>query len=390
MPKSLFANTSRRDWRDVPQSERWEKPWEEPENWHRLLDAFDWDGWNGTEIASFARVRALLDETYANLLAAVRETVWNRRQNEGTLFELLTCRMLKALGFKVQWEPRLANDKTPDFLVTGPGRPFYVEAFNAGGPGDFEMARNERQARDQLAKLACMEPLKSASFGLIVTWKGTLKRSWGRKTLRRLVIPPLTELVAQCRGLADRNHRDWPTRTVRDGDWSVELKLHPDPERGVDFLSEAKFLTAVRKAEEDLLAKASKYAKLEHPLLLVMALRSMDFASVEGMRRELAWGGLQAAMSPGDAPTEVFHSGGGMLATRASCILCTGINPWQLGRSTAEFWHNANSEEWQATPSGLGRLPGYRLIPSASGQRQGRRQHGEPLPALLGLPVRKR
>ena len=51
---------------------------------------------------------------------------------------------------------------------------------------------------------------------------------------------------------------------MRDGDWSVELNLHPDPERGVGFLSEAKFLTAGRKAEEDLLVKASKYAKLKY------------------------------------------------------------------------------------------------------------------------------
>ena len=49
-----------------------------------------------------------------------------------------------------------------------------------------------------------------------------------------------------------------------DGDWSVELNLHPDPERGVGFLSEAKFLTVGRKAEEDLLVKASKYAKLKY------------------------------------------------------------------------------------------------------------------------------
>ena len=391
-PARLFADRERRAWREVPPAERQDNTWNEPENWHRMLDGFDHDGIDmfGRHGLSLARLRAVLDETFAELPDPVREAVWHRRQNEGTLFELLICRLLKALGFAVQWEPTLNDGRTPDFLVTGPGRPFYVEAFNAGA-GDFEMNRDEHGALDLFQTLGDMEPLKSAPFGMTVMQSGTLTRTWGVKTLRRLVVPALMELVSECRALAHADPDAWPTRIVRDGDWKLELHLYPkespDEPFHVSFVSEAKFLATGRKAEQDMQKKASKYKALEYPLLLAIALRSHDLSSNPTMRRELAWGGRQVIMHPGDGSSELSHGSGGMLDTCASCLMCTHINLWNLGQAIAEFYHNPNGEGWEDEnniPEGLLRLPHYLLTPAVNGQR-GYGREGNSLTGLLGL-----
>lgn len=252
-----------------------------PESSFQCLNDYDWPGATCIRNSCESWFKKLPIDIEVREDIRARFRAKDNQNHEGALFELFLHELFTRLGCSLEVHPEVA-DGQPDFLVSHGDRHFYLEATVTGQTsGPFTPNRNEQDVVDKLSKLT------SAHFNIGVHMEGTLLSTLRRKR----VIHPFKQLLNahdpdEVRRLIDEGGLSAaPSRRLECGNWSLEGWLRPishenrggDQTRRISIEPRATFtnsLTPVRKA---LKGKASKYGRLDAPLIVAVNARDMFY-----------------------------------------------------------------------------------------------------------------
>lgn len=336
----VFDEWQRTDTRHMRHSEtaRWHLDRRAGEPWQRIRELYDAWFANVDRSPRNAKGRsALLDKLHSQRDDAFAAGFWELYLHESFI----------RLGHQVELEPAIPGSaKHPDFLVSGPGGRFYVEAAAVMA----DRFAGTRRRRAKLFDYLNEHPHPNFFIGIDFSREG--KQALPLRKLVRDITGWLDSLDPDVPGLPNR------VRWVHD-DWVVELmpmakKKHA---RGAYrehgeligmYPMEAGFSDVAQRMRDKLHAKAKRYGRLDLPYLVALATNSVFSVGEEEIARALL--GPEQVRVPlrGDVATDVFRARDGLLMSRggprhtrvSGFILVSNIAATHLPLAKPEVWLN--------------------------------------------------
>jgi hypothetical protein len=310
------------------------------------------------------RVRDLLETWVDAYPVEHRESIVRRLKlpredgHRGAWWELYVYSLFRALGATVRVVEPQSETKSPDFLVRLDGQRFYLEATTARG-GIGESSRNERR----LVELINEIPHPS---WLTVKIRILRDGSSGEQPGQFEVVDQICRWISRLTPTETWSACESDTDIFVARDWMIELTPLPARDRDPN-MSDMRLIHmgpakggAVRDRialKSALHAKATRYADLDAPLVLAVALFS-SFADWESIGEALY--GSEAVRFPIDSPELArvertrdglyMHTTGVQNTRIAGVIVAGDIQPWHLGRRLPDWWPHP----WTSTPVSIG------------------------------------
>jgi hypothetical protein len=267
-------------------------------------------------------------------------------KHSGALYELYLRALFEAYGYGVEIHPTVADSPNlPDFLLSGAGGPFYVEAITIG-------LSPEKDA-EQKRLLTLLDAFLDVTHPTLVLEVGV--RSGGPSS------PPRAPLVRQVMSWLDgldisEVWRKWreldPEMLIWEADgWALEFRPHPvsepaDTVLGGYYPAGASFVTDGADLKTRLERKSARYGSLDAPYVIAVLERTL-FGGVDEHRMDALYGNPVIRVSLDDPHySEEFRQGDGFWRRTttyqnrhiSAVLLSHGLRPWMQPLPAPSLW----------------------------------------------------
>jgi len=214
------------------------------------------------------------------------------RHFDSSVFEIQLFAIMSGLKCKIEIHPTLSNDRKtkPDFLITTPdNEQFYLEAIVASG-----MTEGEKGAQKRIdTVLDAINTLESHEFFLGVKANGNPDSPSSGRKLRRALNAWIKTLNADViiENYRKVGYKAIPTKGWEQGGWKIEFEAIPKvpdkrkPGRLIGMqTAQAVWGSHANTIKMALEKKASKYGKLDKPLVVATNIASIGVDSTDEMQ----------------------------------------------------------------------------------------------------------